>query len=211
MTQGSRVHGLYAITDPCAGQGQALLNNVHAALQGGARVLQYRDKSEDRHRRSSEAEALRALCADHGALFIINDDIELAHQVKADGVHLGQDDADYDTARTRLGPDAIIGISCYNRLPAAQQAVARGADYVAFGRFFASASKPEAVQADTDLVIQARARLSVPIVAIGGITPENGGLLIERGADALAVIRGVFGADDIEKTARRFASLFDES
>jgi thiamine-phosphate pyrophosphorylase len=203
--------GLYAITDPCAGSGQALLDNVAAALRGGARVLQYRDKGSDGEQRLDEALALRRLCADFGALFIVNDDVELARLVGADGVHIGSDDTGLEEARRQLGDEAIIGVSCYNRLELAEQAVAAGADYVAFGRFFPSASKPEAVQAGPGLLRAAKAALSVPVVAIGGITPDNARSLIEHGADALAVIQGVFAQTDIEDAARQLASLFEQA
>jgi len=188
-----------------------MLANVEAALRGGTRVLQYRDKGDDSERRLDEALALRRLCADYRALFIINDDVELARLVAADGVHLGRDDTSLEAARELLGPGALIGVSCYNRLELAQRAVAAGADYVAFGRFFPSASKPEAVQASPDLLCQAKATLSVPVVAIGGITPENGPQLIQHGADALAVIQGVFAQTDIEDAAKQLASLFEQT
>jgi len=211
MRQDPRLAGLYAITDPCAGQGQALLAHVEAALRGGARVLQYRDKGQDNTRRREEAGGLRALCTRYGALFIVNDDLALALEVGADGVHLGRDDAALTEARRQLGDEAIIGVSCYNRMELAEQAVAAGADYVAFGRFFPSASKPEAVQAEPRLLTEAKASLTVPVVAIGGITPDNARSLIEHGADALAVIQGVFAQENIEDAAKRLASLFEQA
>lgn len=211
MDKAAGLHGLYAITDPCAGSGQVLLDKVDAALRGGARVLQYRDKTTDRQRRRREAEALRQLCEDHHALLIINDDLELAEAVAAHGVHIGRDDAALHQARQRLGAEAIIGVSCYNQLALARDAVQGGADYVAFGRFFPSTSKPDAVQADPQLLVQARTELQVPVVAIGGITPENGRSLIEHGADALAVIQGIFAQTDIEGAARQLASLFEHA
>ena len=200
--------GLYAITDPQLTPGAALVAAVDAALRGGARVIQYRDKSGAAARRRLEAAALSDLCRRRGALFIVNDDIELAADVDAAGVHLGRDDPQVRAARHRLGPRAIIGVSCYNELARAQAAAEQGADYIAFGRFFPSLTKPQAVPAERGLLRAARATLSLPVVAIGGITPDNGGLLIEAGADMLAVIHGVFGQPDIEAAARRFADLF---
>lgn len=202
------LRGLYAITDAQLTPGDTLVPAVAAALRGGARIIQYRDKSGDGLRRLREASALVALCGRHDAWLIINDDVELAAAVGAAGVHLGRDDAQLQAARRRLGRDAIIGVSCYNALTRAQAAAEQGADYVAFGRFFPSLTKPQAAQADPELLRSAHAVLSVPLVAIGGITPDNGGLLIEAGADMLAVIHGVFGQPDIEAAARRFTALF---
>lgn len=202
------MRGLYAITDSQLTPGAALVPAVAAALRGGARVIQYRDKSADGARREQEAAALNALCRNHGALLIVNDDVELAAAVSASGVHLGRDDPQLAAARRRLGADAIIGVSCYNQLTRAQAAAEQGADYVAFGRFFPSRTKPDAAAATPELLRAARSALDLPLVAIGGITPENGGLLIEAGADMLAVIHGVFGQPDIEAAARRFAALF---
>lgn len=200
--------GLYAITDSQLTPGDTLLPAVEAALRGGARVIQYRDKGSDSARRAQEAAALNALCNTYGALLIVNDDVELAASAGADGVHLGRDDPQLAAARRRLGSGAIIGVSCYNQLTRAQAAAEQGADYAAFGRFFPSRTKPDAVAATPELLRAARRTLDLPLVAIGGITPENGGLLIEAGADMLAVIHGVFGQPDIETAARRFAALF---
>ncbi len=200
--------GLYAITDTTLTPAAALLPAVEAALRGGARVIQYRDKSSDTQRRRSEAAALNRLCRAHHALLIINDDAQLAAEIGAAGVHIGREDADLRAARKLLGADAIIGVSCYNQLDLAQHAAAQGANYVAFGRFFASQTKPDAVAATPELLRTARAALSLPLVAIGGITPDNGGLLIDAGADMLAVIHGVFGQADIAAAAQRFTLLF---
>lgn len=188
-----------------------LATAVQQALDGGAVVIQYRDKSSDRARRLEEARALAALCQPHGARFIVNDDVELTKAVDADGVHLGRDDPAIEAARADLGAKALIGVSCYNELARALDAEKRGADYVAFGSFFPSPTKPHAVRATLDLLKEARARLRVPIVAIGGITPENGASLITAGADLLAVIDGVFGQSDIRAAAERYARLFGVS
>ena len=209
MSQASRLKGLYAITPRHATDLNDLLPLATAALQGGAGILQYRDKAPGTARRQANAEALKRQCQAYDALLIINDDVDLALAVAADGVHIGRDDGGIETARHRLGDRVIIGTSCYNRLPLALQAQAAGADYVAFGRFFPSVSKPQAVQAGPQLLHQARAALKIPIVAIGGITPENGATLIRAGADMLAVINAVFGQPDIEASCRRFQPLFD--
>jgi len=200
--------GLYAITDATLCARLGLEPAVAAALRGGAGMIQYRDKGRDRGRREAEARALLGLCRRHRAPLIVNDDIDLARAVGADGVHVGRDDASVGAARAALGPGAIVGASCYNRLERARAAVEAGADYVAFGRFFPSATKPQAVPADRALVRRARLELEVPIVAIGGITPENGRALVAAGVDWLAVVGGVFAAPDPESAARAYATLF---
>jgi thiamine-phosphate pyrophosphorylase len=202
--------GLYVITDPALQAAGRLAERVEQAILGGARVVQYRDKGPDPQRRRAEAQALLAVCRRLGPPLIINDDVELAAALGADGVHIGRDDAGLALARRRLGPRATIGVSCYDRLDLALEAQAAGATYVAFGRFFPSATKPQAVQATVDLLVQARAALHLPIVAIGGITPDNGGSLIAAGADALAVIEGVFAQADIRAAAERYARLFHD-
>jgi thiamine-phosphate pyrophosphorylase len=206
-----KLQGLYAITAGDTATSLGLTEQVARAIAGGARIIQYRDKSDDPIRRLAEAEALSRLCRERGLPLIINDDIALAALVGAAGVHLGRDDTTLAEARERLGMEAIIGVSCYNRFELAQSAIAAGADYVAFGAFFASPTKPEATPADIDLLIRARRELGRPVVAIGGITPENGRALVAAGADMLAVISGVFGAPDINAAARRYADLFESA
>lgn len=203
-----KLHGLYAITDTQLCPGDQFALSVAAALRGGARVIQYRDKGSDSNSRLSQAQSLVAICHSHNALLIVNDDVELAAACHADGVHLGQDDVDLARARERLGTEAIIGVSCYNNLERARNAAQAGADYLAFGRFFPSQTKPESSAAALETLHSARRELALPLVAIGGITPDNGGLLIDAGADMLAVIHGVFGQPDVEAAARRFAALF---
>jgi thiamine-phosphate pyrophosphorylase len=202
----STLHGLYGITDGAALP--KLLGSVEAAIRGGARLIQYREKSTDLARRTAEAGALRELCQGHGVLLIINDDVGLAAAVGADGVHLGKDDGRVDAARVQLGPRAVIGVSCYDSLERALQAAHDGADYVAFGSFFASGSKPAAARAPLSLLKDARARLGIPLCAIGGITPANGGELVQAGADMLAVIQGLFGAENIAAAAKDYTRLF---
>ncbi|MET0024656.1 MAG: thiamine phosphate synthase [Sedimenticola sp.] len=208
MNSTFELKGLYAITDSTLAANSSIIDQVAQALAGGARVIQYRDKSGDDQKRLAEAGALLTLCRQHHAPLIINDDVELAARIGADGVHLGKDDPDIQAARTRLGKQAIIGISCYNQFDRASIAQEAGADYIAFGRFFNSTIKPDAVQAQPDLLQRAKRELELPTVAIGGITPENGGALIEAGADMLAVIHGVFGQPDIRAACERFNELF---
>ena len=203
------IAGLYAIADRTYLKPQDFITAAEAALAGGTRLLQYRDKHSAPMQRLTIAQALNDVCRRHAVPLIINDDIELAAHVGAAGVHLGGDDTDIATARAALGKDTILGLSCYNQLERARVAQAAGADYVAFGRFFASRTKPQAVPATLDLLRAARTELKIPIVAIGGITPENGRSLIEAGADALAVIEGVFNQANIRLAAERYRGLFD--
>lgn len=198
--------GLYAITD---GPRDDLFAAVEAALAGGARMLQYRDKTTDTERRRAEADELSRLCAQHGVPFIVNDDVALAHETGG-GVHLGREDVSIAEARAVLGPDAIIGVSCYGSLERAQQLAAEGADYLAFGAMYPSTTKPYAAVAPHDVLTQV-GRLGLPVVAIGGITPDNGRAVIDAGADYIAVVSAVFAAPDIQTAARRFADLFDPS
>ncbi|MFZ5492720.1 MAG: thiamine phosphate synthase [Pseudomonadota bacterium] len=203
------IRGVYALADTSLLRGGELLARVAAALRGGVRLVQYRDKSADAARRRDEASALRALCRAHGAAFIVNDDIELARGVDADGVHLGRDDGSPARARARLGQRALIGATCYNRLDLAAPALAEGADHVAFGRFFPSSTKPGEIYASVDLLRAARARLPCPIVCIGGIGPDNAAPLVAAGADALAVGSALFGPGvDSEAAARALAALW---
>ncbi len=204
----SGLKGLYVITDTGLTPGARLPAAVDAAIRGGARLVQYRDKSADSARREMEARLLLDLCRGHGVPLIINDDVALAARIGADGVHLGSEDLALAAARVSLGPRALIGVSCYDSLERAQTAAHAGADYVAFGSFYPSLSKPGAVRAPLALLTQARAALSIPLCAIGGITPENGAPLLAAGADLLAVIQGVFGAADGGVAARAYAQLF---
>jgi len=201
--------GLYAITDPALIAAENLTAQIEAAIAGGASLIQYRDKSGDEAQRRDRASTALACCRAHKIPLLINDDVALAAAIDADGVHLGHDDTALHEARQRLAAHAIIGVSCYNQLPRAIAAAEAGADYVAFGRFFPSRTKPHAVQAHVDLLRRAKQRLNLPLVAIGGITADNGKELIEAGADMLAVIHGVFGQADVTAAARSIAGLFD--
>lgn len=200
------ISGLYAIT-PEEPDTAELLRKVRLALDGGAGVLQYRNKSGDPAARLAQASALRKLTREYGVPLIINDDAMLCAEVAADGVHLGGEDGSVAAARAIVGREKIIGVSCYNRVNLAHEAMSLGADYVAFGAFFASTVKPSAPVATLDLLRQARREIKLPIVAIGGITAENGASVLSAGADALAVISALFGAPDIQLAARQFANL----
>ena len=203
--------GLYGIT-PESQDTVILLAQVEKALGAGLRCLQYRDKGHDASQRLATARALRAACQRHGARLIINDDPELALAVGADGVHLGQTDGSIAAARARLGPDALIGASCYNRLDLARAAVAAGASYVAFGAVCPSATKPDAVPCPLEVLSRARATLPVPVCAIGGITLASAPAILAAGADLLAVISDLFGnsfaSGDIAARVSAYQSLF---
>jgi thiamine-phosphate pyrophosphorylase len=202
------IRGLYAVT-PDTEDTASLVSKVASAIAGGATLVQYRSKIAAFDVRLAQARALKALCRERGALLIVNDSVDLAREVNADGVHLGREDGEAAPARARLGAGKIIGISCYRSLETARAAEAGGADYVAFGSFYPSSVKPSAVRSPLDLLTQAKQALTVPVVAIGGITAENGGALVRAGADALAVITAVFATDDVEAAARAFAPLFE--
>ena len=202
------VRGLYVITREHADSRDAVLTEVAAAIRGGATVVQYRAKTP--RDPVGEASALLDLCRSAAIPLIVNDDVNLAALIGADGVHLGKEDGSLATARERLGADAIIGVSCYDSLERALDAAEAGADYVAFGRFFPSATKPNAPCAQLDTLRAARDALPIPIVAIGGITTGNGQSLLDAGADLLAVIEGVFSAEGgPESAARQFRRLWD--
>jgi thiamine-phosphate pyrophosphorylase len=201
-----RIRGLYVIT-PDWRDTVKLLLAAKAALEGGAKVLQYRNKVAPSSQRLEHALGLSALCGKYGATFIVNDHLDLAREVDADGLHLGGTDGDLAAARKKLGKDKLLGASCYDRLDLAVAAKAAGADHIAFGSIYDSPSKPSAVRAPLSLFGQAR-ELGLPMVAIGGITADNATPVIEAGADALAVISDVFEAPDIGARARQYAGLF---
>lgn len=196
--------GIYAITN---GPRDDLFAAVEAALAGGARLLQYRDKTADAERRRSEADEISRICARYDVPFIVNDDVALARDTGG-GVHLGREDVSIAEARAALGPDAIIGVSCYGSIERARQLCIEGADYLAFGAMYPSPTKPHAPVAPHDVLTQAKA-LGLPIVAIGGITVDNARVLIDAGADYLAVVSAIFAAPDIQTATRRFADLFE--
>lgn len=199
---------LYAITDSQLLPGDTLFSAVADALKGGCKLVQYRDKSTDQARRLFEAKSLVALCNQYQAQLLINDDVELAKNSNAHGVHLGQDDTNPVAARIILGNRAIIGVTCHDSLALAQQAIKDTANYIAFGRFFPSSTKPGASHAPISLISEARSKFAnTPIVVIGGITLDNGKQLLDAGADMLAVCHSLFSADDITAQAKKFIEL----
>ena len=215
MAMTAKLRGLYAITPEYA-DGSAMLADIEAALAGGCRIVQFRDKLSDAPERVVRARALRDLTRRFGARLLINDDLALARLIDADGVHLGKDDGNLVVTRAILGPEKILGASCYANFAAAQHAVAAGADYVAFGAVYPSLTKPGAAVATVDLFFQAKTRLTAAATcAIGGITVANAPPLIAAGADLLAVITDLFSAsgDSAKITARATAyqRLFEEA
>jgi len=210
----NQLQGLYAITDEHLISEQDFDRKVEQALQGGANIIQYRDKSNDTKKRQQQAHSLRQLCEQYNALCIINDDIQLAKTVKAHGVHLGKNDASLSTAREALGENAVIGVSCYNDLSLALSAEKKGASYVAFGAIFPSPTKPDATVAGLDIISQAKKTLSLPICTIGGITHKNIQQVIQHGADMTAVISEIFASTNnqsngIKKATQDLRYYFD--
>jgi thiamine-phosphate pyrophosphorylase len=180
---------------------------VEEAVAGGASIVQYRSKSPDKDRKTRQALAIRAVCNRHSIPFIVNDEIDLALEIGADGVHIGSNDSPVVDARKRLG-DRILGVSCYNREDLALEAEKLGADYVAFGSFFPSITKPDAVRAPLALLQMTSLSIKIPVIAIGGITLDNGAALVACGADALAVVTALFDTPDIRTAAKQFSELF---
>ncbi len=201
------ISGLYAVT-PDELNIDLLCQKVEAALQGGAAIVQYRNKAADASMRLRQASALLALCRSYHVPFIINNHLDLCAQLDADGLHLGAADGNVGEARRVLGADKIIGASCYNQLDLALKAEAAGASYVAFGACFSSGSKPNAVNAPLALFAQAKNKISIPLVAIGGITLANAPQVVKAGADALAVIAALFDSAEITKTSQQFVQMF---
>jgi thiamine-phosphate pyrophosphorylase len=199
--------GLYAVT-PDEADSAVLARKVSQALAGGAFAVQYRNKSAGVALRREQGRALLAICRAARVLLIVNDDLDLAEALDADGLHLGREDMPIAAARARLGEGKILGASCYDRFDLAVGAREAGADYVAFGSAFPSSTKPGATRAPFSLFRKARNSLDIPIVAIGGITAENARGLIEAGVDAVAVISSLFDAPDVERRARDFARMF---
>jgi thiamine-phosphate pyrophosphorylase len=206
-TSNSPIRGLYAITPECASTAE-LIRKVAAALAGGVKVIQYRQKNQFADVQVLQAHELSKLCSAQNALLIINDNIELAIMVDAAGVHLGRNDMGLIAARGLLGKQKIIGISCYDQMQLAETAASAGADYIAFGAFFWSAVKPAAVRADHAMIHAAKKKFNLPIVAIGGISLQNAPTLLSAGADAVAVISDLFNAPDITAKAFAFQQLF---
>ncbi len=202
-----KLAGLYAIT-PDEPRTDILVDKVGQALRGGASVVQYRNKTAGPELRLEQGRALATLCRAAGAVFIVNDDVALALELGADGAHLGAADGDLAEARRRLGPEKLLGASCYNRIELAEAAAQAGVNYLAFGSVFSSGTKPGAVRAPLSLFAEARRSFALPLVAIGGITLQNASQVFAAGADAVAVISAVFDAADVTERAADFTRLY---
>jgi thiamine-phosphate pyrophosphorylase len=202
-----QIKGLYAVT-PDILSTELLCEHVKLALQGGASLVQYRNKAADVSLRLRQATALLALCRSFNVPLIINDHLDLCAQIDADGLHIGATDCNLSAARRLLGKEKFLGASCYNHLYLAIQAEQAGASYAAFGACFSSDTKPNAVNAPLSIFAEAKQKIRIPLVAIGGITLENAPQVIQAGASAVAVVGALFGADDIEVASRQFSSLF---
>jgi thiamine-phosphate pyrophosphorylase len=202
--------GLYAITDPRLLPEDVLAARVGAAIAGGARLVQFRDKTATGATLARRARAVLAACRAGDALCIINDDAPLAAALGADGVHLGRDDLDIAAARAIVGPDRLIGVSCYDQPSLAAAAVAAGADYVAFGSVWPSATKPEAVRAPLELLARCARELAVPVVAIGGISLENAARTVAAGAHCVAVLRALFCDADPRRAAEQLSAACEQ-
>lgn len=203
--------GLYAIADTEWLEPERMLSAVAGAIAGGADMIQLRDKQRSVINDNDRLISLLELCRENRVPFIVNDDSALAARIGADGVHIGRSDGDVAAIRSRLGPEPIIGVSCHDDIASARRVVSEGASYVAFGRFFPSRTKPDAPPVDVTLLSQARTALTVPIVAIGGITPDNGAPLLAAGADLLAVIAGIFAQPDTQAAAAAYRDLIHQS
>lgn len=200
--------GLYLVT-PDWDDTDRLLEVTEAALQGGAALLQYRHKTADASLRETQARALLALCRRFGRQFIVNDHVELCLTIGADGVHVGGTDASVAVVRAQVGPELIVGASCYGDLALARAAHAAGASYVAYGGFYPSRVKKYPVTTETDILAVSRAQISLPVVVIGGMTPENSAGLVAAGADMVAAISSVYLAENPKQAAASFAALFE--
>jgi thiamine-phosphate pyrophosphorylase len=209
MRNGWPRRGLYAIT-PDDSDTRRLLRRAESVLDQGIALMQYRNKGNDATLRLEQALGLKLLCMTYGVPLIVNDDIALARAMQADGVHLGEGDDDPAMAREELGDGALIGVSCYASIDRARLAKSQGADYIAFGAFFSSPSKPRAARAQPDLLRDAK-RLELPIAAIGGIQPGNVPMLQQAGADLIAVISGLWNARDPAEAAREYVAAFRNS
>lgn len=202
------MQGLYAIT-PDLADSATLLRKVEAALAGGARALQYRNKVADAALRLEQARELVRLCRTYHVPLIINDHLDLALEVDADGLHVGAEDGSAAEARRQLGPDKILGVTCYRKIENALEAARIGASYVAFGGFFPSPVKGGSGGAPMSILGEAKRRPGLPVVAIGGITVDNAPQLVAAGADSVAVITALFGAPDVTAAARQFSGIFN--
>lgn len=202
-----KLKGLYVIADTSCVGADNIIDKTKDVLSAGVKIIQYRDKISTHNDRYKIAENLRKLTQEYKCIFLINDDAQLANSIEADGVHLGKDDVSIEEARKSLGKNKIIGASCYANYENAQPAINASADYIAFGSFFASPTKPNAPRAKTELLHQAKQAYDIPVCAIGGITPQNAHSVLTAGADMIAVISAVFNASSPKRAVQEYLSL----
>tara|TARA_B100000683_G_scaffold188182_1_gene181470 strand:- start:146 stop:820 length:675 start_codon:yes stop_codon:yes gene_type:complete len=201
------LNGTYGIT-PDNLPSEALIEKIRSSLMGGVKILQYRNKGNNWAKKIEEISEIKKICQKYNVPFIINDNLNIALEVDADGLHVGKDDVSIKKARESLGNNKMLGVSCYGDLQRATKAEKLGADYIAFGSFFKSKTKPKAPLIEKNILEKARYICQCPIVAIGGITPENGSELLKNGADMLAVADAIFSSKDCKLNAQKMARLF---
>jgi thiamine-phosphate pyrophosphorylase len=201
------IKGLYAIT-PDMADSNSLLQKTQLAIEGGAFMVQYRSKIQDRDVKMQQCAAILRLCREYKIPCIVNDDVDMCRVLEADGIHLGEKDDNIAEVRNILGENAIIGSSCYDQLNRAKLAQKEGASYVAFGAMFETSTKPNAPRATLELLRKAKSQIQIPIVAIGGITMNNAHDVIETGIDAIAVINSLYESNSIKETAETLSSMF---
>ena len=209
MLNKEQLKGLYVLTDATLTPTETMLEQVERVLKSGVRVIQYRDKDASDEEAEKQCLRLQALCDYYEAVFIIDDRLEIAHRINADGLHVGVDDVSYEEARARLGEHKIIGVSCYGDIERAKKYASLGADYVAFGSVFPSPTKPHAKVVAPEVLQVAKEQLSVPICAIGGITEENITLLSHYDIAMYSLISAVYKDDAIEKNIERLHTKID--
>lgn len=201
------IRGLYAVT-PDTADLDSLIQKTELAIEGGVTIIQYRSKIHDHVVKMQQCDAILRLCSNYDVLCIVNDDVDLCCALGAHGVHLGKTDKSIEEARLILGPDAMIGVSCYNELPRALHAESLNASYVAFGAVYPTLTKPYAPRVSLDFLKEARLKIDIPIVAIGGIDVNNAKDVIKTGIDAIAVITSLYEANSIKETAETLSSMF---
>ncbi len=201
-----RLSGIYAITDELLTPPESIVSQVERALKAGAKIIQFRDKTRPDSLVEVTCMELQRLCIEHDALFIIDDRAELVASIGADGLHIGKDDIPLDQARAIVGQNAVIGVSCYGSLHKAAKAQQEGADYVAFGSFFPSPTKPGSNVVDKALIERAKSQLQIPVCVIGGINADNIDQLTPYGPDMYSMVSGVFGDDAIEENMKKIQS-----
>jgi len=201
-------NGVYWLTPSGISDTRKLVSLAGEVLNGGVCMVQYREKSLTNKKRYDQALQLKKICAAYNVPFIVNDCLELAQSINADGVHIGKEDSSLELARSALGEKKIIGVSCYNDLDKAKKIVRNGADYIALGRFHPSKTKPNAPTCSLEILKNAANKISIPIIAIGGINLDNAPNLIRHGATHIAIIDAISKAKCSYLATKRLSKLF---